>query len=63
MRSVAPGGRLMCDTVGVAKRIDVERISKEIANLIKELDAEVQLPVHEVKRLASDLEQLVAPKP
>jgi hypothetical protein len=51
----------MCDTVGVAKRIDVGRISREIANLIKELDSEVQLPVHEVKRLAKDLEKLVAP--
>ena len=53
----------MCDqNVGVAKRIDVEAISKEIADLVKELDkeAKVKIPVHEVKKIQKKLEKLVA---
>lgn len=55
----------MCtNNVGVARRIDVEHISKEIADLIKSLDKEVkgeevQLPVDKVKKIARDIEKLV----
>jgi hypothetical protein len=56
---------IMCtNNVGVARRIDVEHISKEIADLIKSLDKEVkgeevQLPVDKVKKIARDIEKLV----
>ena len=55
----------MCtNNVGVARRIDVEHISKEIADLIKSLDKEVKgdevhLPVDKVKQIAKDIEKLV----
>jgi hypothetical protein len=36
----------MCDdNVGVAKRLDLESISKEIADLVKQLDKKVEGPV------------------
>jgi len=55
----------MCDNnVGVARRIDVEHISEEIAALIKTLDKEVKgdevrLPVAKVKKIAKDIEGLL----
>jgi ribosomal protein S10 len=36
---------IMCDTVGVAKRLDLESISKDIAELVKQLGKEVEGPV------------------
>ncbi len=53
----------MCDNnVGVAKRIDVETISKEIADLVKELDkeAKVKIPVQDIKKIQKKLEKLIA---
>jgi len=53
----------MCDNnVGVAKRIDVETISKEIADLVKELDneAKVKIPVQDIKQIQKKLEKLIA---
>jgi hypothetical protein len=36
----------MCDdNVGVAKRLDLESISKDIADLVKQLDKKVEGPV------------------
>jgi len=36
----------MCDNnVGVAKRLDLESISKDIAELVKQLDKKVEGPV------------------
>jgi hypothetical protein len=55
----------MCDNnVGVAKRIDVEHISKELTDLIKTLDKEVKgeevrLPVPKVKKIAEDLTKII----
>jgi hypothetical protein len=57
----------MCDqNVGVARTIDVEAISKDIAQLIKTLDEEVahggkeiKVSVKDVKSAAEKLEKLV----
>jgi hypothetical protein len=55
----------MCsNNVGVARRIDVENISKELTDLIKTLDKEVKgeevnLPVAKVKKIAKDLERII----
>ena len=55
----------MCDDkVGVAKRIDVERISKEVAELVKALDKEVgenvDVPVPHVRRVTKGLESIIS---
>jgi hypothetical protein len=56
---------IMCsNNVGVARRIDVENISKELTDLIKTLDKEVKgeevnLPVAKVKKIAKDLERII----
>jgi hypothetical protein len=55
----------MCDNnVGVAKRIEVERISKEIAELVKALDEEVNgddvnIPVQKVKKVKEKLDKMI----
>jgi hypothetical protein len=52
----------MCDqNVGVAKRIDLESISSDIADLFKELDNEVKIkiPVRKVKNIRKKLEKLI----
>jgi hypothetical protein len=54
----------MCDqNVGVAKRLDLENISKDIANLVKELDEEVKVQVRDVKRIQEKLEKVIKAKP
>jgi hypothetical protein len=53
----------MCDNnVGVAKRLDLESISKDIAELVKELDNEVEgkIEVRKVKKIETKLQKLVA---
>jgi hypothetical protein len=55
----------MCDNnVGVVKRLDLEHISKEMADLIKKLDSEVKsgevnVPVQDVKKIAKRLGSIV----
>jgi hypothetical protein len=55
----------MCDNnVGVAKRIEVERISQEIADLVKALDDEmngddVNIPVQKVQSVAERLHKII----
>ena len=55
----------MCDNnVGVAKRLDLEHISKEMADLIEKLDkdvksGEVNVPVQDVKKITEKLEGLI----
>jgi hypothetical protein len=55
----------MCDqNVGVAKKIDVERVSKDIAELIKALDKEVKgdevhVPVKKVKDVSEKLARII----
>jgi hypothetical protein len=55
----------MCDNnVGVAKRIDVQHISQELADLIKTLDREVKgeevhLPVPKVKQITEKLTKII----
>jgi hypothetical protein len=57
--------RRMCTgNVGVAKRIDVEKISKEIADLIKTLEQEihgddVEIPVQQVEHVRGRLGKLI----
>lgn len=54
----------MCDSeVGVAKRLDLEKISREIANLYTELDEEVKLDVCAVKKIQKDLDEVIKEKP
>jgi hypothetical protein len=52
----------MCDSnVGVAKRIDVERISKEVADLVKHLDKEVkvEIKVSDVRKIQEKLKKII----
>jgi hypothetical protein len=52
----------MCDSnVGVAKRIDLENISKDIAELVKQLDKEVEgdIQVRDVKKIEEKLKKIV----
>jgi hypothetical protein len=50
----------MCDSnVGVAKRLDLETISKDISDLVKELDEEVQVSVHELKKIKGKIEKIL----
>jgi len=58
----------MCsNNVGVARRIEVEKVSKEIAELVKTLEAEVHgeevnIPVKQAKKVAKSLEKLTLGK-
>jgi len=55
----------MCsNNVGVVKRLDLEHISKEMADLIKKLDqdvksGEVNVQVHDVKKITKKLEDII----
>ena len=51
----------MCKEVGVVKRLDLESISKDIADLVKQLDKEVEggHSVQELKRIDSKVQQLI----
>ena len=54
----------MCNSeVGVAKRIELEKISREIADLITELDEEVTVDVYAVKKIQKDLDEVIKDKP
>ncbi len=54
----------MCDSnVGVAKRIEIEKISKRVAALAKTLDEEVKIDVHEVKKIEAEIQKMVSKKP
>jgi hypothetical protein len=55
-------GVSMCDeNVGVAKRLDLESISKDIAKLVKQLDKEVEgeIQVREVKKIEAKLHKII----
>jgi hypothetical protein len=51
----------MCDTVGVAKRLDLESISKDIAELVKQLGKEVEGEVHtkDLKKIESKVQMII----
>jgi hypothetical protein len=52
----------MCTgNVGVARRIDLESISEDIAKLVKELDNEVEgeVKVHELKNIDTKLQKII----
>jgi len=50
-----------CDEkVGVVKRLDLEKVSKEIQDLVKTLDDEVSVSVPEVKKISHDLHKMIA---
>jgi hypothetical protein len=54
---------VMCDNnVGVAKRIDLEDISEDIARLVKQLDREVEgdIRVDDVRTIETKLKKIVA---
>ena len=52
----------MCDNnVGVARRLDLESISEDIAKLVKKLDKEVEghVDVHELKRVEAKVQKII----
>jgi hypothetical protein len=52
----------MCTgNVGVARRIDLESISEDIAKLVKELDDEVEgeVEVNELKKIDTKLQKII----
>jgi hypothetical protein len=52
----------MCNSnVGVAKRIDIESISKDIADLVKQLDEEVEgeIKVSDVRKIEQKLKRII----
>jgi hypothetical protein len=52
----------MCDNnVGVAKRLDLENISKDIAELVKQLDKKVEGPVQvrELKNIEAKVQKII----
>jgi hypothetical protein len=50
----------MCDSnVGVAKALDLEKISKEIADLVQGIDDEVSVEVSDIKRIQKELEDVI----
>jgi hypothetical protein len=61
--AVCSGGFFMCDNnVGVAKRLDLESISQDIAKLVKELDKEVEgkVQVSELKKIEAKVHKIIA---
>ena len=53
----------MCtQDVGVVKRIELEKISKEVADLFTQLDEEVKINVPAVKKIQKDLEEVIKEK-
>lgn len=55
-------GFIMCDNnVGVAKRLDLESISKDIAALVKQLDKEVEgnVHTHELKKIEEKVQKII----
>ncbi len=52
----------MCDNnVGVAKRVNLESISKDIADLVKKLDKEVEgeVQVRDLKKIETKLQKII----
>ena len=50
----------MCDEKqGVAKRIEIEKISKEVADLVKGLDEEIKISVPSVRKIQRKLEKII----
>jgi hypothetical protein len=52
----------MCDSnVGVARRIDLESISKDIADLVKQLDNEVKgdIKVRDIRKIEAKLQKII----
>jgi len=56
------GGRHMCKDVGVVKRLELESISKDIAELVKQLGREVEGEVKEsdLKKIDEKVHRLIA---
>lgn len=51
----------MCTDVGVAKRIDLESISKDVAKLVESLHREVEgdIKVEDIRKIEAKLKKLV----
>jgi hypothetical protein len=61
--AICSGGFAMCDNnVGVAKRLDLESISQDIAKLVKELDKEVEgkVKVGELKKIEAKVHKIIS---
>jgi hypothetical protein len=59
---IRSGGFSMCsNNVGVAKRLDLESISEDIAKLVKELDKEVEgeVQVSELKKIEAKVHKII----
>src|SRR5271166_1931227 len=58
----SPPEVVMCsNNVGVAKRLDLESISEDIANLVKQLDKEVEgeVQVRDLKNVSTKIEKII----
>jgi hypothetical protein len=55
------GSQPMCTDVGVAKRIDLESISKDVAKLVESLHREVEgdIKVEDIRKIEAKLKKLV----
>ncbi len=52
----------MCNShVGVVKRIEVEKISAKLAELVQSLDEEVQVDVSDIRGIQTELEEMIKP--
>jgi hypothetical protein len=51
----------MCDTVGVAKRLDLESISKDIADLVRQLGKEVEgdVSTSDLKKIETKVQRII----
>jgi hypothetical protein len=61
--AICSGGFFMCDNnVGVARRLDLESISQDIAKLVKELDKEVEgkVQVSDLKKIEAKVHKIIA---
>jgi hypothetical protein len=60
--AICSGGFAMCsNNVGVAKRLDLESISEDIAKLVKELDKEVEgeVQVSDLKKIEAKVHKII----
>jgi hypothetical protein len=51
----------MCNTVGVAKRVDLESISEDIATLVKQLGKEVggNVQASELRKIETKVQKII----
>ncbi|MES2788515.1 MAG: hypothetical protein V4719_02765, partial [Planctomycetota bacterium] len=58
---VCRSGKMCNSHVGVVKRIEVEKISAKLAELVQSLDEEVQVDVSDIRGIQTELEEMIKP--